>query len=843
MNLTVIKAVGVFALLGYLVLLLPVLRAARRRANRSFALFFGATLIWQAGVTGVSFSTDPEVALGFYRVTVTLGVALSLLFAQSAREFLGVGTRRWIIQVGYPLFGIMALWVLLGGSEVITSVSHSPVSGLWLPEFGSLAYGYVLFSYLYIAYGTTLLLAQHRRTESVLERNRIKYLLFGLVFLVAGSLANLSPALRPYPVDMIMNAFFAFLIAYAILRYQLLDISVVIRKGLLYSILTVTITSVYFLFVFLALNLFHAVTGYQIFLLSLFLAALTAVAMQPLRDGMQAWLNKRFFREKYDAGLMLKRLSRTAASVLQIDRLTEMILADVTSTMHVSSGAFFIIDEKGGGYRLRTYTGAESVPINLSLFRVDSPICVWLAGHQTSLSSRLLDLDPGFIGLWARERQDLRRMRAEILVPLLARGKLIGILLLGPKLSESAFSSEEQLALDTLANQTAVAVENARLFSETVVEKERTATILEQAFAGIILLDGQLKIVSLNPAAETILGFSEHQVIGVSLSDILGQSILGERGSLRRAITTGERVAPRGETLVIGERRRDVLLGATPLRDGYLLSLADVTQLKEVERLKSDIVANVSHEFRTPLAIIKAYTELLMDEEPDEPTTVRSEYLSVIDAETDRLTGMVSSLLDLARLEAGQGAVAMTTVDLREVVDESLDLLLPQAHARQIQVDLDVPGDLLPLYGNRDLLITMTRNLLGNAIKFSRAGSSVAVLARQVDDAVILQVTDHGIGIPEHELPHLFEKFYRGAAAREAGIRGTGLGLVLVKQAVDAHGGAIAVESESGNGARFTITLPGCNRAEIPPEQAGFGAMLPIGAEAALIAPERHTGV
>ena len=413
-------------------------------------------------------------------------------------------------------------------------------------------------------------------------------------------------------------------------------------------------------------------------------------------------------------------------------------------------------------------------------------------------------------------------MQAELLVPLITRGKLIGILLLGPKLSEAPYSSEEQLVLDTLANQTAVAVENARLFSETLVEKERTATIVEQAFAGIILLDSQLKIISLNPAAVTIVGFSAPQVIGVPLSDVLGPSVLGERGSLRRAITTGERVAPREETLVIGERRRDVLLGVTPLRDGYLLSLADITQLKDVDRLKSDIVANVSHEFRTPLAIIKAYTELLMDEEPDEPITVRSEYLSVIDAETDRLTGMVSSLLDLARLEAGQGAVAMTKVDLREVVDEALDLLLSQAHVRQIQVDVDVPGDLPPLYGNRDLLITMTRNLLGNAIKFSRAGGSVTVLARQVDDAVILQVTDHGIGIPEDEMSHLFEKFYRGTAARDAGIRGTGLGLVLVKQAVDAHGGAIAVESEPGQGARFTITLPLGAAAGISPVSDSF---------------------
>jgi PAS domain S-box-containing protein len=808
MNLTAIKAVGVFALLGYLVLLPPMFRAARRRANRSFALFFGATLIWQAGVTGVSFSTDPEVALGLYRVTVTLGVALSLLFAQSAREFLGVSTRRWIIQVGYPLFGIMALWVLLGGSEVITSVSHSPVSGLWLPEFGYLAYGYVLFSYLYIAYGATLLLAQHRRTESVLERNRIKYLLLGLMFLVAGSLANLSPALRPYPVDMIMNAFFAFLIAYAILRYQLLDISVVIRKGLLYSILTVIITAIYFLFVFLALNLFHAVTNYQIFLLSLFLAALTAVAMQPLRDGMRAWLDKRFFREKYDAALMLQRLSRTAASVLQIDRLTEMILADVTSTMHISSGAFFIIDEKGGGYRLRTYTGTELIPADLSLFRVDSPICAWLAGHQTSLSSRVLGLDPGFIGLWTREREDLRRLQAEILVPLLARGKLIGILLLGPKLSELSFSLDEQLVLDTLANQTAVAVENARLFSQTVVEKERTATIVEQAFAGIILLDSQLKIVSLNPAAEAIIGFSAQQVIGMPLNDILGPSVLGEQGSLHRAITTGERVAPRGETLIAGERRRDVLLGVTPLRDGYLLSLADVTQLKEVDRLKSDIVANVSHEFRTPLAIIKAYAELLMDDEQGGVADSRHAYLAIIDAETDRLAGMVSGLLDLARLEAGRDTIIMAPVCLGDIITEVVDRLQPQAHARDLTVSVDIDRDLPVLQANRDLLIALIGNLLGNAIKFSRKGGKVDVTARHVDNLALLRVSDDGIGMTEQDMQHLFEKFHRGSTAKTAGIRGTGLGLVLAKQAAEAHGGTISVESQLGIGTCFTVSLP-----------------------------------
>ena len=203
-----------------------------------------------------------------------------------------------------------------------------------------------------------------------------------------------------------------FLIAYAIFRYQLLDISVIIRKGLLYSALTATTGMIYFLAVFLALNLFHLVTGYQIFLLTLVLAALTAVVMQPLRDRMQAWVDKILFREKFCAGLMLQRLSHTAASVLPLDRLTDMILDDILTTMHISRGAFFIKDEKVGDYRLRSHKGSDPAPLDLRLSdqtrrslpgcQATRPVCqvtCWrrirvssVSGHasaQTSNSSRL----------------------------------------------------------------------------------------------------------------------------------------------------------------------------------------------------------------------------------------------------------------------------------------------------------------------------------------------------------------------------------------------------------------------------------------------------------------------
>ena len=804
----VAKIVSVVALAGYLALLLLISRDLRRREVRSFALFLLAMLVWQAGAAGVAFTSDPAVALFFYTAFLGLGSWLGLFHAQFSRDFLGVRAHSWFLQVGYFVLTMLAIWTLAGGPYVIEGIYQSPDSGLLVPNFGFIFYVLGALTFSYFIYSAFILGRKYRQVTSPLVRTRIKYLLVGLLCVFLGSVANFDSTLKAYPIDMVANAINAFLIAYAILRFQLLDISVVIRKGLLYSVLTVIITSVYFLFVFLALNLFHAVTGYQIFLLSMFLAALTAVAIQPLRDRMQAWLDRQFFREKYDAGLMLQRLSRTAASVLQLDRLTEMILADVTSTMNIGSGAFFIIDEKGAEHRLRTYLAPEPLPVNLSPFRADSPVCVWLAAHQTSMSSQVLDLDPSFIGLWAREREDLKRLKAELFVPLMAAGKLIGILILGPKLSETPFTSGEQLALDTLANQTAVAIENARLFSETLAEKERTATIVEQAFAGIILLDGQLRIVSLNPAAEAIIGRSQAHLIGAPASDVLGRGILGDRGSLRKAMATGERVAPREEILVAGDRQRDVLLGVTPLRDGYLLSLADVTQLKEVDRLKSDIVANVSHEFRTPLAIIKAYSELLMDDALGEVAASRHQYLGIIDAETDRLTGMVSGLLDLARLEAGRGAIVMAPIDLGEVITEVEEFLQPQALARDLTVNVAIACDLPPLKANRELLIAIVSNLVGNAIKFSRAGGRVDVVAGRDREFAVLQVHDQGIGMSDYDLGHLFEKFFRGSVAKEAGVRGTGLGLVLVKEAVEAHGGTIAVTSQLGIGTCFTVSLP-----------------------------------
>jgi signal transduction histidine kinase len=269
---------------------------------------------------------------------------------------------------------------------------------------------------------------------------------------------------------------------------------------------------------------------------------------------------------------------------------------------------------------------------------------------------------------------------------------------------------------------------------------------------------------------------------------------------------------------------KDVLLGVTPLPPSnqtagwYLLSFADISRLKEVDRLKSSIVANVSHELRTPLASIKAYTELLLSEVEGADRALRQEWLKVIDHATDRVTTLVDDILSLARLESQRIEIRREPLDVGGVVSSMVSLLRLQAERRGIAVEVKVARGLPTLFADRALLETVIKNLVDNAIKFSREGGHVRISAWQEEEAIKLCVEDQGIGIPQDSLPHLFTKFYRVTSADAAAVQGTGLGLALAKESVAAHGGQIEVQSTLGKGSRFTVTIPQA-AASIPTEQ------------------------
>jgi signal transduction histidine kinase len=285
---------------------------------------------------------------------------------------------------------------------------------------------------------------------------------------ILGTLANFIPLLKPYPVDITANIINALFIAYAILRHQLLDITVVIRRGLLYSIPTIIIGASYFLVISFVTSLFSVFAGPQIFLLSIAVAIVTAVIAQPLRDKAQSWIDRVFFREKYDSSLMLQRLSGVAASVLDLDRLTNMILDEVITTLHIERAALFLKQEKSGEFHTILQRGLD--PKAAFRLRRDHPIVHWQSRHERALTRRDIGVMPQFKALWEQEKRELENIGAELFIPLKVKDELVGILALGPKLSEETYSQDDQLTLTTLANQTAVAIENARLYQQVQQE-------------------------------------------------------------------------------------------------------------------------------------------------------------------------------------------------------------------------------------------------------------------------------------------------------------------------------------------------------------------------------------
>jgi signal transduction histidine kinase len=249
------------------------------------------------------------------------------------------------------------------------------------------------------------------------------------------------------------------------------------------------------------------------------------------------------------------------------------------------------------------------------------------------------------------------------------------------------------------------------------------------------------------------------------------------------------------------------LAAATLIRSADLAAERhQVEQLRELDRLKDEVVAIVTHELRSPITSISGYLELVLEEAEGFDPEVRS-FLDAIDRNTARLTRLLDDLLFLVRADAGRLDLKRERLDVAALVRECVNSAAPAAEQSEIVLETEI-DEPLPVDADASRISQVIDNLLSNAIKYTPSGGRVSVVARESDGAVLLEVADSGIGIPQDEQEHLFERFFRASTATERGITGTGLGLTIVHAIVDAHGGTIACESESGAGTTFRVTLP-----------------------------------
>lgn len=487
---TAVRAIVVLALICYILLIAIVFRRARRRSEARYFLFYLAGMtVWQAGQAVVAFTDNPDLALTGYRMVAAFAPSLGFFYAMFVRELVDVRTGRWLVPLGYTLVFGSPLVAFFGGNVAITGVYLDPGQEMFLPNLGPgvLILGVAVYGFM--LYALYHLVRARARTASSIERNRLTYLIIGVPVVILGSAANYIPQLRGYPIDTIANVLNAALTAVAIVRYRLLDIPLVIRKGLRYTVTTLIVSMIYFLLVSVSVQVLHLVAGYQVFMLSLVLAAVAAVAVQPLRDLLQARVDKLFFRDKYDAAQMLQHVSRTSASVLDIDQLTDMILTEIGSVMRIERSAFFLRDESGG-FRVAASRGV--VLDTEWRLRPDHPLVTYLAARPQVFVSQNLDRLPLARAFRLEERELWEKLGAELLVPVIAKGALVGLLAVGQRLSGADYADDDRLVLMTLANQTAIAVENARLYAAAqhqLAERQRAeARTLESLHEKEVLL-------------------------------------------------------------------------------------------------------------------------------------------------------------------------------------------------------------------------------------------------------------------------------------------------------------------------------------------------------------------
>jgi HD-GYP domain-containing protein (c-di-GMP phosphodiesterase class II) len=473
MRWTISTLIPLFATINYGVIFALVSQSKpRTRLKEIFGLYLLTMILWS--VSGFLVLSGLVVVLPWFRVMSSSTIAMMLAFFFFVQTLFGF-RRKWAPMA--IVYGILAIPATIFTSLVVQSAS--------LDQAGRLQYNLGLVFVLVAAPGYSLfiicvsdLIRGYNRTRDAHQRNLIRYLLIAFSITILATLTNLTK-LGQYPVDIAANCVTAILIAYAILRHKLLEIQVIVRAGLVYSITTAIFGGVYYLSISLLLNIFQIFTGKAVFLVSILVGAATAILLNPLRNLAQSWIDRIFYREKYNAELMLQRLSQTTASLLDIEKITHLILSEISNTLHIEHGAVLIKYVERGDFQVIAQDGdLKHFPTG---FRADHPIVTWMSRENQPLLNRDLSLVPIFKSMWKGEMEELERFNGEIFIPLNSKGELIGILALGKKLSSQPYSQDEQLIFSTLANQTAVAIENARLYDELSGSFVQSVTALANA--------------------------------------------------------------------------------------------------------------------------------------------------------------------------------------------------------------------------------------------------------------------------------------------------------------------------------------------------------------------------
>jgi two-component system phosphate regulon sensor histidine kinase PhoR len=537
-------------------------------------------------------------------------------------------------------------------------------------------------------------------------------------------------------------------------------------------------------------------------------------AVQKMIDLMCVFLDRAALRQETDRRTVefavITDISHVLSSTLNVQQIYRLLTGPIRQTLNVHTLSIGLIEPVTGDIvfveKLLGPMFEQLPPVRV---KKGQGIAGWVAEHQEPVIINDAYADRRFFS--GVDRRSGFRTHSMICIPLKVDDRTIGVLQAINRQFGRFTEHDLQLMLG-LSGPLAAAIENANLHADVLAEKRRIETLFASMSEGLVTVNRDGIITRANSAFASLLYDEGQEIVGSPLHERL-RTRKGDIGELLARVLAAEENAQLATDITRNDGRLlPVLISGALVQDETgaaseaILVFSDLTQIREVERMRDDLFHGIIHELRTPLATILMYSRLLREGKARQPDKAER-FLGVIERESDRLQRMIRQMLDLAKLEAREMRRSPEPVMLNAVFDEALPPLADRAVQKGLLFRQRIEPNLPPVLGNDEFYDMALKNLLDNAIKFTPSGS-VQVAAWSDNGSVVIEVSDEGIGIPDEAMSNLFKRFYRTQTAVERGIAGTGLGLYMVKENLRSYNGQIAVQSTLGKGSVFTIRLP-----------------------------------
>ncbi|MBW8009702.1 MAG: PAS domain-containing protein [Chloroflexi bacterium] len=503
----------------------------------------------------------------------------------------------------------------------------------------------------------------------------------------------------------------------------------------------------------------------------------------------------------------LLEITRAITQELDLDKLLVRILR-LSADLLAGQAGLIALRGTGGGWKLAAVHGVSP---NLQGYL--NPLLAAVPDHEDPARFEIPEIN--------RILQKLTReaslgLLTEVGLPLIARNQVIGVIFIFRNYRGN-FSNNDLILLQSFADQAAIAVQNAQLYTQTIRDKQRVDAILDSVADGMLIITPDHKIERCNPAFSRLRGQSVPEIIGHTHEEVIQWSELKHGQTLEAAeaggwpltpnatlYVEGDLLRPDGETLPVGVTYAPLLSN-----DGNLIniiaSVRDITHFRQADELKSTFISVISHELKTPVAIIKGYVSTLRRDDANWDHDIIEDSLEVIEDETDRLSELIENLLDASRLEAGVLAINATDLSIPALAERLAVRFRTQTDQHTFKVDF--PDSYPIILADEDRIAQVLSNLLSNAIKYSPNGGEIRISGKVAAEQIIVCVSDQGTGIAPGDMPQIFDRFYRAEdAVRKT--KGAGLGLYLARALVETHKGAIWVNPEPREGTQICFSLP-----------------------------------